>query len=394
MENLKKVNCNDILTILKYLIALVISLPAKLFVPKNMWLISERGDEARDNAYHLFKYIRTMHLNKNCYFLIKKNCKDYEKVRQYGNIIEYGSIKHFVYYILSKVCISTHIYRYIPDDRVVSRLDKLFHLKKIRVFLQHGVIKDSHPYLASDIIDLDLFCCSAQRECDFIKKSLRYTDDVAICTGLARYDNLLNYEEKDYILLMPTWRGDLYQLSDDEFVKSDYYLAFQKILTSKKLKKVLDEENMKLIFYPHYEMQKFIHLFKSNCNNILIAEHEKFDVQQLLKESKLLITDYSSVFFDFAYMKKPLLYYQFDKDIYFKRHYAKGYFDYERDGFGEIVMEENVVSSIIKYLYDLTMPEKYIHRVDSFFRYRDQKNCERIFNEIEKKCVKNGRVKK
>lgn len=44
----------------------------------------------------------------------------------------------------------------------------------------------------------------------------------------------------------------------------------------------------------------------------------KYDVQQLLKESLLLITDYSSVFFDMMYMNKPVIFYQFDENQYRK----------------------------------------------------------------------------
>lgn len=48
-------------------------------------------------------------------------------------------------------------------------------------------------------------------------------------------------------------------------------------------------------------------------------------------EGSMMITDYSSVAFEFAYLRKPIVYYQFDKKAFFEKHtYRKGYFDYEK----------------------------------------------------------------
>ncbi len=382
---LKKIKFEDVKAGTKYMVALVICKLFGKYLPSDIWLISERGDEARDNAYHLYKYIRENHADIKCFYLIKHRSVDYQKIKKYNLIIEYGSLKHFIYYIKSKVCISTHIYRYIPDYRVTQRLDGFFKMNKVRVFLQHGIIQGCHPYLSAKSNQLDLFCCGARKECEYIKESLGYKSDVAICTGLARYDELYDFKVKNQILLMPTWRGDLYLLSDDEFIKTDYYKAFQSIINSDMLFNKMQEIGYELVFYPHYEMQKFIHLFQSKFNNIIIAEHEKYDVQKLLKESSILITDYSSVFFDFAYMKKPIIYYQFDKEIYHQRHYEKGYFDYEYDGFGEVVVGYDIIAKLIEYMDKPDMLDIYKERVDSFFGVHDQNNCKRIFEIIERK---------
>ena len=74
-------------------------------------------------------------------------------------------------------------------------------------------------------------------------------------------------------------------------------------------------------------------------------EKEKLLIQKHSSVPRSLITlarakrDYSSIAFDFAYMKKPLIYYQFDQDKYYTNHFAKGYFDCERDGFGPQMSE-------------------------------------------------------
>jgi CDP-glycerol glycerophosphotransferase (TagB/SpsB family) len=61
------------------------------------------------------------------------------------------------------------------------------------------------------------------------------------------------------------------------------------------------------------------------------------DIQELLKKSMLMVTDYSSVFFDFVCMKKNVVFYQFDYEQYRMGQYAEGYFDYQNNGFSQSV---------------------------------------------------------
>ena len=104
----------------------------------------------------------------------------------------------------------------------------------------------------------------------------------------------------------------------------------------------------------------------------------------MISECSLLITDYSSVFFDFAYMKKPIIYYQFDREKFFTSHYAKGYFSYDNDGFGDCSMNSTeVVSKIIELVSNnCVVPDKYANRVEDFFLHCDDKNCQRTFDAI------------
>ena len=66
-------------------------------------------------------------------------------------------------------------------------------------------------------------------------------------------------------------------------------------------------------------------------NEIRVSYDESY--QELFNNSSVLVTDYSSVFFDFAYLKKPVIYYHPIDDY----HYENSYFDYETMGFGDVV---------------------------------------------------------
>ena len=91
-----------------------------------------------------------------------------------------------------------------------------------------------------------------------------------------------------------------------------------------------------------------------------------------------MITDYSSVFFDFAFMKKPVIYYHEGNDY----HYKDGYFSYEEMGFGDVIDNgEDLVDKVIDYIENgCEMEEKYKRRVDGFFKYTDQNNCKRVYD--------------
>ena len=58
---------------------------------RDIWIIGERKSEAKDNGYHVFKYIRENHPDDEVYYVIDKNSNDLEKIKGLGNIIYYDS---------------------------------------------------------------------------------------------------------------------------------------------------------------------------------------------------------------------------------------------------------------------------------------------------------------
>lgn len=356
---------------------------------RNVWIVSERGDDARDNGFFFFRYLRTNHIEQKVYYVIKSKSPDFNKVTDLGSTIETDSFKHFVMFAIAKCTISTHAWGGDkPQPDYFKKLQKYFPIKKKSVFLQHGIIKDFLSSLTYPAIKPNIFICGAQPEFTYVNSCYGHPSGVVQYTGLARFDNLHMHKGKKQILVMPTFRKWLQGITREEFLQSEYYLMWNSLLNDPRFEQMLNKTGMNLIFYPHYEMQKYVECFQSNNRNIMIADFAHFDVQQLLMDSKLLITDFSSVFFDFAYMEKPVIYYQFDKDRYIKQHYdfTKGYFDYDTMGFGEVVYTtEKLIDSILRIEGSFfCLAEEYKERVQYFFPVRDKKNCERIYRAIQK----------
>ena len=70
------------------------------------WLVCEEPGEARDNGYHFFKYMCEKQPQQKCFYAIKKSSVDVKKVQSLGEIIEYGSVQHWLAYFLCEYNIS------------------------------------------------------------------------------------------------------------------------------------------------------------------------------------------------------------------------------------------------------------------------------------------------
>ena len=104
-----KLRNKQLYILLRYSVAKVLSylLPAKLFA-KDLWLVCERGTDARDNGYFFYKYLREKHPHIPCVYVITRNSPDYNKVATLGNVVHYGSLQHLYYINTAKHLISTH----------------------------------------------------------------------------------------------------------------------------------------------------------------------------------------------------------------------------------------------------------------------------------------------
>ncbi|MBQ9551335.1 MAG: CDP-glycerol glycerophosphotransferase family protein [Clostridia bacterium] len=352
---------------------------------EKLWIVSERGVDARDNSYHFFKYLRREHPEINAVYIITEDSPDRDKVASLGTLVKYGSFRHYLCYILAQVKVSTHIDGYSPDILFFHKFGRFFPDKSKKIFLQHGIIKDDLAFCHADQTDIDMFVCSAVPEYEFIDQTFGYPKGVLQLTGLCRYDNLKKTEQPTRkLLFMPTWRSELRTGSRHAFLESDYFKTYNALLNSEKLAELLRAYDYELVFYPHYEIQRFLDCFQCCDPRVKIADFKNNDVQELLINSDVLITDYSSVFFDYAYMRKPAVYYQFDEEAFHANHYPKGYFDQAKDGFGDVVETQDALIDSLRHILDndLKPDDLYLDRMNSFFKFNDTENCKRVYEAI------------
>ena len=371
----------DIEAIIKF----VLATPFAMFLRrKNIWLFSERPGEARDNAYVLYKHVKENTNKKNIYYVIDVRSDDVNLIKRIGGMIKYDSFKHYIYYLASYIHISAHVDSDSPNSRVSNFLEVHGFLKNKRVFLQHGITKDKISFGYYSVCRADLFICGAKKEYEFCKKEFGFPEGNVQLLGFPRFDNLWDYTTKRQILLMPTWRAWLANKSKESFLKSEYYKKYNELLNDKNLLSILEEKKLYLCFLPHSDMKNYVNCFNIENQRVKIMNFSDIQVQKILKESAMLITDYSSVAFDFAYMNKPLVYYHFDYDEYRKNQHPEGYFKYADDGFGPVSTNSKSICGYINTVSDsFKNPQKYEKRVHDFFDLKDRDNCERVYEKIK-----------
>ncbi|ELC8715340.1 CDP-glycerol glycerophosphotransferase family protein, partial [Campylobacter coli] len=354
-------------------------------LPKsNIWLLMDRDYEADDNAEHLYRYIMQNHPEQKIVFALRKESLDWERLEKEGfNLVEFGSLEfERIIKKASKVISSNadgYLTRYITS-------------KQQFIFLQHGVIKnDLSRWLNSKKIDL--FITSTKAEYDSIANDYnhyKFGKKEVVLTGLARHDALLKNNQCNarQIIIMPTWRANIVGVAlgsskrglQSDFTQSEYFQKWNLLLNSNILQKLCEKYDYTIVFNPHPNIIPYLKDFNIP-SYVKIANHNE-SLQELFCNSSLMITDYSSVAFEMAYLNKPVIYYQFDHEEFFSSHtLQKGYFDYEKDGFGPVVEnEENLLKQLENLLQNDCNPFGiYKDNIDLTFAFKDGKCCERIY---------------
>lgn len=192
---------------------------------------------------------------------------------------------------------------------------------------------------------------------------------------------------------MPTWRQWIVTASYKKstgpaktaFTQSEYFRFYRELLSDRRLTAALEHFGVDLEFFPHYEIRPQLHNFRIDSSAIKVADPKNRNVQQAMKECSLMVTDYSSVFFDVAYMGIPLVYVPFDEEDFYGRHYKRGYFNLSADGFGPVCRTvDQAVDEIIAAMgRGFAVESPYLERVEQFFAHRGGGNCERVFEAID-----------
>lgn len=363
---------------------------------KNIWVIMDRDTQADDNAEHFYRYIKINHPEKEVYFALRKNSHDWERLDKEGfNLLEFGSSDFENILFKASMLISSHLDQYINDYFGDS-----FEYSKKFVFLQHGITMNDLSSWVNSKKNLQCFITSTIDEYNAISgdySRYKLSKKEVTLTGLPRHDSLLkgNITNSNILLIMPTWRKSVIgepingndRAINPEFSDTNYAIHIQSLLSSIGLKEIIEKYNYHVVFAPHSNIEPYLDTFNiPDYVEVWCSSNSEDSIQQLFQKSKVMITDYSSVHFEMAYLNKAVLYYQFDKDSFFDTGhvFAPGYFSYEKDGFGPVVTTEaELLLGLEEVLNNNGEPlEPYVTRIQNTFAYRDTNNCKRVYEAI------------
>lgn len=363
---------------------------------KNLWLIAERGNDAEDNGIALFYYLlEHSELGIHPKYLLSRNSVNYNTVvHRIAEIVPYedsssylvepGSEENFNLLYRAGALISTHTYGFTPDMVAYHNLARynLFKPKGAMVFLQHGINDKVESWINWAQFKPDVFVVSTKMEQLATHRELGVPNFAIQNVGLCRYDRLHQALEKHegkngYVLIMPTWRQWLTGLTDEEFIDTNFFLSWNELLVNRSFLAAMKEHNLKPVFYLHPELQKFRHLFQKT-DKVIFADS---DVQDWIIKSDMMITDFSSVYFDEAYMEKPVVFYQFDRSRYTAGHYSA--LLVQHTYFGPVRTTADEVAAVTKEILDGQMPPRDESYVRSFYSWHDGDQCKRTVQAIQ-----------
>lgn len=381
----------------------------KPFFRKDVWLFSDRPFNAGDNAEALFTYCQKLNTKTEKYvFTVSKKSEDYNRLKKIGKVVGYNSLKHKLLFLNAEFIISSH-----ADDFVInafshreSSLSDLYSFDFI--FLQHGITHhDISGWLNKHNKNIKLFITSSKKEYDSIlNDGYGYNKTEVVLTGMPRYDMLTKSKVQNRVIIAPTWRRNIAIRSEvvdgrreyiSSFKETEYYKFFRDLMTNKRFQEALRSRGMKAEFYLHPAFSNQSDDFQAAISNGNLVEVKTppYNYKEAFSKGSILLTDYSSVAFDFAYLFKPVLYSQFDKKNFYKVHTITkpGYFSYETDGFGPVTYNlESTIDALVRTIMEGSKMEgKYKQRVRRFFYKTDKNNSERVYKEIVK--LKNKKIR-
>lgn len=145
-------------------------------------------------------------------------------------------------------------------------------------------------------------------------------ENIIIEQGYPRNDFLFNKSEEDIIEIkkkigIPLDKKVIFYLPtfrDNQHTSGVGY-TYKLELDLDRFKEKFEDKYV-LLFSPHYFIANSIDLTKYNGFVINVARYD--EINELYLASDIIMTDYSSVFFDFANLKKPMLFYMYDYELY------------------------------------------------------------------------------
>jgi len=363
---------------------------------KDAWLFIDKDTEADDNAEHLYRWVQCNNPEINAWFVLSEFSHDWSRLEAEGfKLIAHGSMEHGALFLTCAKLISSQM-----DNYIFSPLDEQYYsdfCKPKFICLPHGVTKDDVSQWFNSI-PFDLFIAATYAEAASITDDgtpYLMSDKEVRLGGFPRYDKWLEpIKTENMIFVMPTWRADLVGAWDGKgqrrehnpnFYASSFVKAWKEFFADPQLEDILQNFGYSIVFFSHPGFEDYVRDMPFP-DFVEKSSKRQGSIVEVMQKSNVLITDFSSVAYDMAYMGKPVLYYQYEKKAHFVKSQAwkSGYIDYETMGFGPVCHDKQTLLAELKRTLKTgcTTSPRYIERIKHTFAYHDQGCCRRSFEFI------------
>lgn len=358
---------------------------SKVYPKKNIILLYEKEcSKYEESASVLYEKLMDKGYD-NCYFILNKLHPVIKKLepKYQKNIIYKDSFKHLISFFKCKTFIGTETLPHALQLRIANKyaIDKIQDPNLTYVFLQHGVM-----YMIS--LDCDLrsgfrntnykkhrIIVSSELEAKHFIQLGGFKKENLYITGLAKFDKSTLNKNANKIVIMPTWRRWEVNQAKHDFSQTKYYKMLVRIVNS--IPKYLRKN---VIVLPHPLMIK---VMKGSDCKLKKYIPKKTGYDEILKQCKVLITDYSSISYDAFYRGSNVIFYLEEKEECLKQYGGNAKLMLTEDlAFGDSCYHPEELEKIILDNYNKPQRKKYQERYQKIVAFHDNKNTNRIIQKL------------
>lgn len=361
------------------------------------------GEKYADNSKYMFQHLA----GKSGYQLIWcGNPEIQDQVPKGENIIfvENGSLRSWYYILTSKFAFITHSqndickYNILRNAEIIQQWHGIG-IKRLGIAkpVKKNILAKYRVKIQGILRRYDFFICSSEENKKRNLKAFKQygiNDDNVLNSGQPRNDLFFNYKAEDVrrikekhfekynipkgkkvITYMPTFRKDKSkQFLFSKMNKEDYNA----------LEKVLKKHNAILLEKVHHQDTEGNIVEDRDSEYIYnIGNYTDIDTQELLLNTDMLITDYSSCFIDYVLLDRPIIHFAYDYQQYVNEDQGLYYDLYDIAG-GDIIKDiGNLITGIdlnfTNVDHGLHMRE---HTRSKMTEYEDGRSCEKIIKEL------------
>ena len=377
-------NKNNLTQICKYKFYLNLIEENKHLYNKTDYLLADfpYDSGSLDDAYYVFK--KLINLKKNAYYMtINKNILKKKHITFSTNIIKYNFIngdfleKYFSLLLRLKAVISGaeyfsfyNLFFYIEYITFISLTHGLNYFKSYLFKTYYGNMRYNKIVVSSSQKIISLAINNGWKEKDLIKICLPKWD---------HFDKTKRKKSKNHdksIFFFFTWRIWKPNIKIEEKLKSEYFKNIKKLMKNKMLLNSLKQNGITLYFCLHHMLEIYKNMLNFGNNNIRFINQNQ--IMSCIINSNMLVTDFSSIIFEFMYQKKPFVMFIPDSgDPNIDSFYIQDYYDLIKK------LKEGSIVFMNKYFSINQVVDKIIYYINNNFKVEENLNDFNLYFEIK-----------
>ena len=317
-------------------------------------------------------------------FILNPASHDFAKIgeKYLPYVVRKNSLTHYLMFFSARTFIGTEMLAHAIDVRPANRkVSRRLSNKNINyVFLQHGVMymlsldSSSRTFFRPKKLRgvYRVVVSSELEKLHFVERGGYDPQTLYVC-GLPKYDRNRWNEDAGAIAIMPTWRPWEYNAARAHFADTGYFRFIASAVSSVP-KRLRD----KIIVLPHPLFKEAAEGQDNPYVDLFEDGTESYD--QILRRTRLLITDYSSIAYDAFYRGANVLFYWQDKDECLEQYGAGSELMIDEDtAFGRVVWDPARLSDEdFTRAYDGPQSAEHVRRYQRIVEFHDGRNTDRL----------------